>query len=214
MHNLLLLGLLTIKTFLVSQDAFAQKNAAPKQSQRELEELGNRSQENRKKITASLGAELYFGYSFVAGYQLNPDINLELWYDKLQYGSIFTPCSGDFEISNYYGARGRYFFGNSFNLSGYTYYKREKISCRTVDVNFIESRGTEPAITIVSRNDRNSSGIGVGFSIGNRWQWENFYLGGEWFGFGVDQVVKNYSQNIPKYALKLVISRLSIGMSF
>lgn len=197
-----------------AHEALAQSNSAPKQSRREMEDAENSSQENRKKITVSLGAEIYFGFGYVVGYQLKPDLTLELWRENSSPLRLFTPCgSSEFDLT-FTGARGRFYFGNSFNVSGYSYYKREKWTCGSRHDVTIDSNGNRIEDTVVSSLDRDYASVGIGFSLGNRWQWENFYIGGEWFGLGVDTVVKNYHTNKPSDGGKIILSRLTIGASF
>ena len=205
---------IAISQIAISQIAFAQSHSNPKQSARETEELDGSSAENRKKIMASAGMELYFGYSYVLGYQIKPDLNLELWYDTLDYIRLFGGCAYSVSASSTFtGARGRFYFGNSFNVSGYSYYRREKYICEIGHRVATDSNGTQTQITSGSSMDKDYAALGVGFSLGNRWQWENFYIGGEWFGLGLDTVVKNYRSNKASNGAKLILSRLTIGAS-
>ena len=84
--------------YLVStfHESLAQTNSAPKQSRREPEDTENSSQENRKKIKANLGGELFLGYGFVTGFQASPDLSLELWYDKAITATASRRPTGNF----------------------------------------------------------------------------------------------------------------------
>ena len=203
-----------ISQIAISQIAFAESHSNSKQSARETEELDGSSAENRKKIMASVGMELYFGHSYVLGYQIKPDINLELWHEKLDYAGLFSACGyGLYRNSTFTGLRGRFYFGNSFNVSGFSYYKREKYTCGFRNRVTTDSNGTQTEVKSGSSLDRDYAAVGIGFSLGNRWQWENFYIGGEWFGLGSDTVVKNYHTNKAADGAKLILSRLTIGAS-
>jgi hypothetical protein len=158
--------------------------------------------------------QLYFGYEFDLGYQLTENQDLELWYDKNAYIPLFYGCNGSEGHESFYtGLRYRLFLGNSFNISGLAYYDRRKEFC---DLTFVDSTlGKKPTAVHNDVNDYDEHGFGLGFSLGNRWQFPHFYIGGEWIGIGLSQPFKQkLGRSNSDLRAKLILSRFTIGTAF
>jgi hypothetical protein len=148
------------------------------------------SSSERAKVAFNIGVELYLGANLSAGYQVNKGTALEAFVETGPL-ALFTPCAvGEKRIDGGFiaGARFRQFLGNSLNFTVAPYYRDIKIQCRFTN-NGKRPRsvdGSFPAIGATRTIDDKNS-LGVSASIGNRWQWQHFYLGAEWLGIGVDQ---------------------------
>lgn len=75
----------------------------------------------------------------------------------------------------------RYFPGNSFNMMPTVYYRRSN----SVSYNTAFFSGTPTRSTLIYED------VGVGFRIGNEWQWDNFTLGTDWFGINAKVIQIN-----------------------
>ncbi len=198
--------LVSLALLVNSQIALSKTTQEPDQTKNDNTNQPKSSKENRKQITANFGTELSYGYNFVAGYHFLPDLIAEIWFEKDLQGT--SGCRRfDIQNTNYFGIRSRYFFGNSFNISAFSYYVRSKYNC----VSFTWADGPKEPYEIL--RNQNYASLGAGFSLGNRWQWDNFYLGGEWIGLGIEKVVKKYSTKEPPLSGKVIISRLTFGIS-
>jgi hypothetical protein len=72
----------------------------------------------------------------------------------------------------------RHFVGNSFNLTPSVYYKR---SVEDGDFSLFSN----------ARTKRIYEDLGIGFRIGNEWQWDSFMLGCDWFG--INRTIKKFN---------------------
>ena len=161
-----------------------------------------------------MGVELFFGLNVSASYQLSPNLALEAWYEEEDYWSLFAYCIPDRDDSWQAGLRLRTHVGNSFNVSFFPYYHRQTSDClgRRIPVSN-DVAGASDSEFRGNRNEIDAHGLGLGVSIGNRWQWRHFYLGGEWFGAGIETAITNHGNINPKKT-KLVLARFVIGYSF
>ena len=77
----------------------------------------------------------------------------------------------------------RHFTGNSFNFMTSLYYRRSTIDYRN-----------EGKFVLFGPTNLIYEDVGVGFRIGNEWQWENFTMGADWFGLNRTVAKINYKQ--------------------
>lgn len=133
------------------------------------------SAENRKKLTyqttlSILGSEFHgvrSNFTFLMGYFYNDKNLINLRYTFQNSSGAPQPTSTvQFpESTRAISIGDRYFFGNSFNVLGSIFWKQHsKFDISTNQTYFFKD-------------------YGVGFSIGNEWQWENFTMGFDWIGF-------------------------------
>jgi hypothetical protein len=116
-----------------------------------------------------LGAELFNGYGISLGQQWAKKIALEATFEKSETFSFFSSCAIDDElIHNDLTAvfSSRFFWGGSFNLKTGLYLRSLEEYCSSQD----------------SQVERS---IGAQISIGNRWNFERLFIGGDWIGAGL-----------------------------
>jgi hypothetical protein len=75
----------------------------------------------------------------------------------------------------------RYFTGNSFNIMPTVYYRRSN----SVHYKTAFFTGAVERSTLIYED------VGVGFRIGNEWQWDHFTLGTDWFGINAKVIQLN-----------------------
>jgi hypothetical protein len=108
-----------------------------------------------------------------AGYIINPNTILTLRY------SVFNGLADDGAAEKLRAVTLglRIFMGNSFNIMPTAYYRRNTSDYfRTGDIFFS------------GNNNLVYEDLGVGFRIGNEWQWEHFMMGCDWLG--INKTVK------------------------
>jgi hypothetical protein len=143
---------------------------------------GLKSFENResKKFQLAIGmlGHEYIGTNAItlsAGYFLDPQSILLVRYSNLNGRGLDDDDSATLRAVTLGYRR---FVANSFNLTPSVYYKRT-----TQKDNFTW-------FTTTSKTEVYED-IGIGFRIGNEWQWENFTLGCDWFGINRTMKVLN-----------------------
>jgi hypothetical protein len=165
----------------------------------------------RRDATVSAGVELYFGFGALIGYHLDEEQVVEVWFDKPLYVNL--GCVTDYNESSFFGGRYRRFFGNSFNVSivPYVFLERAKYTC-----SFDRFSGADEEDVKDARLQ--TTNLGMGVSLGNRWNWKHFYIGGEWVGLGYHQTVatkrSGNSRGIEHWSFRPVVSRLTLGVTF
>lgn len=105
----------------------------------------------------------------------------------------------------------RRFLGNSFNIMPTIYYRRN-----TADFN------KEGNIFSIGIDNLIYEDVGTGIRIGNEWQWENFTMGCDWFGFNLTAVKINHKEtgvgfiemHAPMKGLTMTLLSFYLGYSF
>lgn len=135
-------------------------------------------------LSASAGL---IAYSFNAGYFINPDSLLQTSYVK-QSDTVI----GDSEM---YALGGTRFVGNSLYLTGQVAFRKGD----TIDYkNSI----------IDAEEILHSTDYGIDLAIGNRWNWENFILGGEWFAIYIPLIGKE----IKTFEMQFRVLMVHVGL--
>lgn len=93
----------------------------------------------------------------------------------------------------------RYFFGNSFNIMGSVYWKKNTILYGS------------PQVRYTYRD------FGVGLRLGNEWQWKNFTIGCDWLGLNhtlIEQENTFIGEWVTDEALTVTYLSFYLGFSF
>lgn len=171
--------------------------------------VNNESQKNRenKKFQLLLNSGVELGEAMggvTLGYYLKRDQIISIGFSKF-----------DDDINNYeeyekgtlIKASSKVFTGNSFYLDGGLFYMESKEN-RIKVLGFSSSQDTYD-LTEYKK-------IGGQLRIGNQWQWENFTLGCDWIGFGVE--VADLGSKGPRKnedaTTYISLLNLNIGMAF
>lgn len=177
-------------------------------SQDKVQDQGNNSIANRsnKKFSALLGGEFVNGLStttFSLGYYFKPNIVAEI---KLNYGLDYsreTFAQGpqeDLEKMLMLSLGAKFFVGNSFYV---------KSSLSYID----ETDGVSGGFIFVTTKERDElEGLGLSFSIGNQWQFDNFTIGCDWIG--INQVFAKFRDDGNSEMAIISLLGFSIGASF
>jgi hypothetical protein len=116
-----------------------------------------------------VGAELFNGYGISVGQQWAKKIALEAIIEKSEKFSLFSSCAiSDELIHNDLAAvfSSRFFWGGSFNLKTGLYLRSLEEYCS-------------------SQKSQVERSVGAQISIGNRWNFERIFIGGDWIGAGL-----------------------------
>ena len=173
----------------------------------------NSSMENRKALQYQMAAGIigreYIGSPLTVslGYFINPDSILNLRYSVLNSGRDDKAAQRMRAVTLGY----RHFFGNSFNIMPTVYYRRNTSDYKN-----------EGSFIVFGPSNLIYEDVGIGFRLGNEWQWENFTMGCDWFGINRTLVELNYKQQavglIDDIALEksvtLTLLSFYIGYSF
>lgn len=148
---------------------WALANAHLLKAEQQADEIKTSTSEN-SSAHARMGKNYYLGAEIgsipfstqgvVVGYYLKPDFILEGAYDRFAYNSTTV----DVEITNIQ-ARSKKFWGNSFYTSHGLGYRTAKLDVKVL--------GESASATI--------SSLGLDLGIGNRWQWDRFSIGIDWY---------------------------------
>ena len=80
----------------------------------------------------------------------------------------------DAEAQTIFALQYKYFAGNSFYISPEIYY-----------MNYDENGASDTGnLNIFDNKNEKKTTLGLGFRIGNQWQWSHFTLGVDWIGYG------------------------------
>ena len=140
------------------------------------------SSENRENLNFLVTGDLegYFapvttiGAGFSLGYFLDPGRLIELRYVNSYSTENYGPVSSDkltMDMSSY-SLKLTQFLGNSFNVGAFV--QAKSFLARYSEGTAFYSRKE----TYYVKQSQYSNGLG--FSIGNRWQWSHFNLGSDW----------------------------------
>lgn len=133
--------------------------------------LENRENKNYQ-LAVGVGNEYTIAaMTLSAGYFLNSSEVITFRYASITRDDESEAQSNEAEKLKSYTLGYKRFLGNSFNIQPTVYYRRSSIDF--VNEGAVKSFGT-PNLTY--------DDMGVGFRIGNEWQWDNFVLGVDWFG--------------------------------
>jgi hypothetical protein len=154
-----------------------------------------------------LGHE-YVGFSALTahlGFFLDPDNILFARYSNLNGRGLDDEDSAKLRAVT---VGVRHFVGNSFNLTPTIYYKR---TVEDGDYSLFTSQ----------RSRRVYEDLGLGFRIGNEWQWDSFMMGCDWFG--VNRTIKKFNSEKTNDSwddlssdgrFSFIISSFYVGFSF
>lgn len=202
MMKLLLAGLLILAqgaALGATETTLTTQKLAPKKK------LSSSEHREGKKFTLGLGFGLTlseFSQSLSAEYFIDSDTLVSL---RTSYGEEEDTVGVKEEERQFSVELGvKRFVSNSFYLKPTVYYRNYKNT--ELEDNFWfndETNGVE-----------RYEDIGMGFSIGNQWQFESFTIGCEWFG--LSNSVKTFENStvfdFREYSVNLV--NFSVGMSF
>ena len=139
--------------------------------------LGNR-QNKKYQVMAGVGNEFSMAaFTLSGGYFINPSEVITFRYSRITQNDETEALSNELDKLRAYTLGYKKFFGNSFNIQPTLYYR--KSSTDLVMEGFVKSTGTPNLIY---------DDVGIGFRIGNEWQWDNFVMGADWFG--VNKTIK------------------------
>ncbi len=142
-------------------------------------------------IEWTVGAELYLGLSLTAGWRINDKWAAEIFGETAR-ATLFVPCGGG-DKGYHAGWRMRRFIGDSLNFNIANFIRDEHYDCIP-----------------------HTRSLGVSASFGNRWELNNFYLGMEWLGLGIDRSFSFMNQKgVPEQNQpKLILLRFAVGTQF
>ncbi len=128
-------------------------------------------------------------YEMSAGYYLNPDtlLNVSFVYQK----------DAIFGISRLYSFTSTRFVADTLYFRGGPSYRSGQT------VNYLNSLDKTDLGTIVTAD------FGIELAIGNRWQWRNLSIGGEWFAVYFP-IIRNH-QNDFDFQFRLLMMQLGIS---
>lgn len=141
-----------------------------------------------------IGAEVFNGFSLSGGVQYQGRLAIESSIEKTEPLTLFAPCSeGDDYVHRDLAAvfAGRIFFGGSFNLKAGAYARSLSDHCRSEEKGEMRS-------------------VGLQVSIGNRWVFERFYIGGDWIGAGIGTEVQTTESN--RSTGRFLFPRFTLGV--
>ena len=152
---------------------------------------GLSSSENRENLTfqfagAFLGREYLKLNSVTASlaYYTSPDEMLSLRYTNYKSTDPGEVIRLDVLTLGY-----RMFFGNSFNIMPSLYYKSSALS------NGSRSKFNSSGNLVLQSNvNATYKDLGIGFRLGNEWQWKHFVMGCDWFG--MNRTVKRFTPQV------------------
>ena len=149
-----------------------ESSKAQTQSSREENTSLNNRQNKKYQLSVGVGNEYSFAaFTLTAGYFIDPSQVITLRYSRITQDIESEAVSNELHKIRAYTLGYRKFLGNSFNIQPTMYYR--KSSTDYVNEGAVKSVGT-PNLTY--------DDFGVGFKIGNEWQWKNFVLGIDWIG--------------------------------
>lgn len=139
----------------------------------------NREKKQYQIAVGFLGME-YIGspLTLSLGYYLNPNSLLLLRYSSYNGNDVDDRAAQKLRATT---LGFRQFFGNSFNVMPTLYYRRN-----TADY------FKEGTMTIIGPTNLVYEDIGMGFRVGNEWQWDNFTMGCDWFG--INRTIKELNK--------------------
>ena len=156
--------------------AFSASEVPPPKIQAEPLKENRPSQENRQnkkyQLSTGIGNDYSFAaYTFSAGYFIDPSQVITFRYSRITQDQESEATYNELHKIRAYTLGYKKFFGKSFFMQPTAYYR--KSSTDYVNEGSIKSIGTPNLIY---------DDIGVGFRVGNEWQWNSFLLGVDWFG--------------------------------
>lgn len=174
----------------------------------------NKQKEKKHRPSFNLGLEVFLGASFTLGYQFKYEQSYEAYLETQPLrssscgGSIFTNPSISTANRNGWitGLRWRRFIGESFNIALGPYFRREFLSCYSLN------NDNNDHNEFIEIDDYN---LGISVSVGHRWRWDNFYLGFEWIGGGYDFSLPRLSSSKANksFSYRLILLRFALGVS-
>ena len=98
------------------------------------------------------------------------------------------------------------FFGQTFYIKPSVYYKSQNIVKSTSSIGGV----------LVDKEAGYVHDLGIGFKVGNQWQWSKFTLGCDWIGYNKKIALLDISGNLDEdvYQDSLSLLNLYLGMSF
>lgn len=169
---------------------------------------GNRKNLKYQIVAGILGTEyIKYPITISAGYYIQPYGVLTLRYSQLNHSDKWGAYKMNAVTIGY-----RRFYGNSFNIMPTIYYKRNTADFYT--------EGSHPYV--VGSNNLIYEDIGMGFRLGNEWQWQNFTMGCDWFGLNYKTIKINFKEksiaaidtHAPMKALTMTLLSFYLGYSF
>lgn len=149
------------------------------------------SSSNRSGKVGSVSAEV-IGWTLTpvhgirGSYFLSPQMQVELGYATGEAGDS-GGSSWNYKKS-IYSSKVKYFFGDSFYIDG-------GLGIETWDLDYSVKTSTDSSSSI-KKLSGSVTNTGIEFHIGNQWQWSNFTLGCDWFGYFLSiSTSKNFSND-------------------
>lgn len=132
-----------------------------------------------KKVQIALGM---IGHEYVGFSALTAHVGFFLDSENILFARYSNLNGRGFDNSDSAKLRAvtvglRHFVGSSFNLTPSIYYKR---TVEDGDFSLFTSQRTRKVY----------EDMGIGFRIGNEWQWDSFMIGCDWFG--INRTIKEY----------------------
>lgn len=145
--------------------------AKTQSSSEEHTSLNNR-QNKKYQLSVGVGNEYSIAaFTLTAGYFIDSSQVITLRYSRITQDKESEALSNELHRIRAYTLGYRKFLGNSFNIQPTLYYR--KSSTDYVNEGAVKSVGSPNLVY---------DDVGVGFKIGNEWQWDNFVLGIDWIG--------------------------------
>lgn len=207
---------LIVLCLLLSVSAFTQEKVSEKLIKKESyfesdgSSRGNRLNQKFEALFNSGFSYLDFAVGLTAGYYLSPNNVLELEYISVREDENNTEYRTENESLDAVSLGVKYFTSNSFYIKPALFYVKYS--------HFEDYRDSfSNVLTDLKRED-----LGLGFSLGNQWQWDNLTIGGEWFGIqrglvrlsrsGEDRSI--FKEKTSKNWLTVTLAQFNIGASF